>query len=419
LPQDGEAGLRRSTRSKEEALSDLMFFRVGDRHRVRALAAAVFAVAALGLLALPGGAHAKSRGTKVKVMTRNLFLGADLTPGVEASNLQQLVDAAGQILNQVDVNNFHVRSKGLAAEIRKKNPDLVGLQEAALWRDEPCTETPLPPHATHVRHGNDFIKLLLNKLNRGQKRYRLVISEPEFDFEVWANTDGNESTSAPMCPYGSEINGRLTMRDAILARVGGNVETRKPKGGHYETLLQESPGGVPTNVTRGWARVNARVNGSPWFRFVDTHLESFDDQAANHTNQSTDLGKGEVREAQARELFAQGGPASGRLPVVLVGDLNSDDDTVQDGDRLAYDALIGGGFRERSTDNPLGCCLKTSTLTLGGGGSVSDFDHQVDHILTDSPRKVKLVNSSVTGRHPVNGFWDSDHAGLFSALTVR
>jgi len=32
---------------------------------------------------------------------------------------------------------------------------------------------------------------------------------------------------------------------------------------------------------------------------------------------------------------------------------------------------------------------------------------------------VKLVNSSVTGRHPVNGFWDSDHAGLFSTLRLR
>jgi hypothetical protein len=29
---------------------------------------------------------------------------------------------------------------------------------------------------------------------------------------------------------------------------------------------------------------------------------------------------------------------------------------------------------------------------------------------------VKLVDSGVTGLKPVNGFWDSDHAGLFSAL---
>lgn len=28
-------------------------------------------------------------------------------------------------------------------------------------------------------------------------------------------------------------------------------------------------------------------------------------------------------------------------------------------------------------------------------GGVGDFDHQVDHILTDAPQEVKLVNSSV------------------------
>ena len=30
--------------------------------------------------------------------------------------------------------------------------------------------------------------------------------------------------------------------------------------------------------------------------------------------------------------------------------------------------------------------------------------------------KVRLVSSSVTGRQPVNGYWDSDHAGLVSTL---
>jgi hypothetical protein len=51
-----------------------------------------------------------------------------------------------------------------------------------------------------------------------------------------------------------------------------------------------------------------------------------------------------------------------------------------------------------------------------GGGKVSDFDHKVDHIMTNAPKKVKLVRSIVTGRHPRNGFWDSDHAGTLSVL---
>src|SRR3954447_22740662 len=112
------------------------------RRRVLHYAAVISKTAALlalgASLAAPSVATAKGGG--VKVMTRNLYLGADLTAGVQASGLQGLVDAAGQILSQVDQNRFQVRAKGLAAEIVKADPDLVGLQEVALWRTAPCTE---------------------------------------------------------------------------------------------------------------------------------------------------------------------------------------------------------------------------------------------------------------------------------------
>ncbi len=205
------------------------------------------------------------------------------------------------ILHDVAANNFPVRARGLASEILKVKPDLVGLQEVSLWRDEPCNVSPVPPKATHVRY--DYLRLLLRRLNKGRKRYRVVISQPEFDFEIWANTDGNESTSGPGCPFGSEINGRLTERDeVILARLHAGVKTRNAVGAHFHTLLQASPGGVPVDITRGWARVDVRVRGSRPFRFVDTHLEAFDNQASNHTNQGTDVGNGEIREAQARAV---------------------------------------------------------------------------------------------------------------------
>ena len=58
-------------------------------------------------------------------------------------------------------------------------------------------------------------------------------------------------------------------------------------------------------------------------------------------------------------------------------------------------------------------------LTVGGGGNASQFDHKVDHIMTNDPTHLKLVESPTTGRHPHNGFWDSDHAGLFSTLDFK
>ena len=36
--------------------------------------------------------------------------------------------------------------------------------------------------------------------------------------------------------------------------------------------------------------------------------------------------------------------------------------------------------------------------------------------MTNDPGDVKRGRQAVTGRQPHNGYWDSDHAGLFSTL---
>ena len=39
--------------------------------------------------------------------------------------------------------------------------------------------------------------------------------------------------------------------------------------------------------------------------------------------------------------------------------------------------------------------------------------------MTGTPDRVKLRRSAVTGLKPRRGFWNSDHAGVFSRLNVR
>ena len=367
----------------------------------------------LGLLVVVSGlapsADAKGDRHKVRVMTRNLDLGADLAPVTRVSNFNELKDAAGVALNEVDENNFPTRARGLAAEILKRRPDLVGLQEVPLYRDAPCSDPFFPPQATHVRY--DYLRLLMGRLNKGGKRYRVAITHTLTDFEAPANTDGSSDHSC-------DINARYTDRDAILVRRG--VKTTHAQAGTFSTLLVARLSGLDIPQLRGWTRVDAKVKGVPTFRFVNTHLEAFDNQRLNHTNQGTDVKNGRVREAQAKELFRRGGPARGKLPVILAGDLNSDLRTsLKPGDGKAYKALLGAGFRERSTSDPLSCCLQGDNLTVGGGGRLEDFDHKVDHVMTDRPKRVKLVRSGVSGRRPHHGFWDSDHAGLLSVLSVR
>jgi endonuclease/exonuclease/phosphatase family protein len=387
------------------------------RRSYLALAATLCLILALpGLAAAHGGGghdhgrghHGNGRGEVVNTMTRNLYLGADLTPAIGAPSLEAFVAATGQILREVTANDFPTRAKGLAQEILAEKPDLVGLQEVALWRTGPPSLAPVlsgEPTATTVRY--DYLQLLLDQLNKGKTQYEVVVAQNEFDLEAPGDENGipGDGPAAEGIPN-AEINGRLTMRDVILERRGAGVQVSNPQSGNFKTLLAVPILGKPLTIKRGWTATDAKVRGSGWFRFVNTHLEAFDPAALVPS----------IRAQQAAELVAPGGPATGSLPVILVGDLNSDDDTVEPGDQQAYRTLLEAGLVERSTADPLGCCLKSSLLAEGAGGSVADFDHQVDHVMTNDPDEVTLDDSEVTGLLPVNGFWDSDHAGLFSSL---
>lgn len=378
--------------------------------RMLSLAAAVLAlVAALAISLLPSTALAQGKESdRVQVMTRNVYLGADLGPGLAATTPQQFFEANGEILRQVTRTNFPLRAKALANEIRRAHPDLIGLQEVALWRTADPSLTPVfsGPSATTVRY--DFLQLLLDELNKGQKPlYTAVVVQPEFDFEAPANENG-VAGDGPDAPGGlladAEINGRLTMRDVILARKG--VTTTNPQAGHFENLLTVTVSGIPIEVTRGWTTVDAKVKKSRLFHFVNTHLEAFDDESQVPS----------IRALQASELVAPGGPARSSLPVILVGDLNSDTATeVQPGDAQAHQVMLNAGFVNRDTSNPLSCCLGDSDLV---GGSLADFDHKVDHIMTSSPNLVELQRSRVFGLGKVNGLFPSDHAGIASWLRV-
>jgi endonuclease/exonuclease/phosphatase family metal-dependent hydrolase len=384
-------------------------------------------VAALSLLicaalALVSAAEAQSKptATPVKVMTRNIFLGADLSPGLAATNPEAFIEANGGILREVTQTDFPRRVRALAAEIDELRPDFVGLQEVALWRTGPASLTPVftgIPVATDVRY--DFLDLLLAEINRDEHLYNVAVVQNEFDFEAPADENDIED-DGPLPDLGggldlndAELNGRLTMRDVILVRDRKRIQVENATGGHFENLLTVPvAGAVNVNVTRGWTALDATIvsgEGSDQvtreFRFVNTHLEAFDDETQTPS----------IRQLQAEELVAPGGPATSSNPVILLGDLNSDDDTVAPDDQKAYRALLAAGFTERSTGDPLSCCVSNLFTS-----PPSEFDHQVDHVMTDrSVAQVGLVSSSVTGLAQVDGIYPSDHAGVFSKLRLK
>jgi hypothetical protein len=382
--------------------------------RRAALAGALVALAgwlAAGPLAADAdadkGHDRKSEDVKAKLMIRNVYLGANLRPALDAENCDQFVDIAGEIVNQMRRTNFAKRAQALAQEILSKNPDLVGLQEVALWRTAPTNfgVVSTGPSATEVEQ--DFLQLLLTELNRGKERYEVVVVKDELDFESPVNDDGQGSGCGAV-----DHNERFTQWDVILAKVSKKVKTSNPTSGTFNVLLRATvAGAIPADSIRGWTAVDAKVKDSKKFLFVNAHIEAYDDQASGQQgNDGNTYDKGAIRAAQAAQLVGPGGPATGKR-VILVGDFNSDDDTVADnGDRDAYRTILAAGFRQLDTEKfPMSCCLSDANLV---GGSLSDFDHQIDHLLANT-RKIKPGKTAMTGHAPVGGLWPSDHAGVF------
>jgi hypothetical protein len=392
-------------------------------------------VLALGLTLLPGAAAAKGKknGHQLTVMTRNLYLGADLTPALQASSVDAAVDAGFQIEQQVHRTKFpSVRAALLAKEILKVKPDVVGLQEAAWWRTGPydlSAVTGGPKATTTDPQGGDFLTDLLTQLNKGSKgkkgsaaaakkkskapQYKIAIVKPEFDFELPVNQG---SGGLGVCPAQCH-NERLTMRDAILVKKG--VKVSHATSGTFNTLLRVKVGGViNVDVTRGWAAADVKASGRK-VHVVDSHFEAFDSAASNTASDGQTYPKGGIREAQAKQLIGPNGPSSSKLPSVLLGDFNSDSpvhgDQVDPGDALAYRALLAGGWSERAfTPPPFGCCIQDSNLT---DPSTAGITHRVDHVMSNN-KKIKFKKGGLTTTY-ANGLWSSDHFGVWSRLQVK
>jgi endonuclease/exonuclease/phosphatase family metal-dependent hydrolase len=404
------------------------------------LALALGLIAALSLTLLPGTADAKGQGKnsghQLTVMSRNLYLGADLSPALNATTVDGAVNAAYQIEQQVHATKFpSVRAALLANEIKKQKPDIVGLQEAAWWRTGPYDPSAITgsPKATQTDpQGGDFLTDLLTQLNKSGKKgkkgsasaakkkskplqYKIAVVKTEFDYELPVN-QGSGGLGACGTP-GVCHNERLTMRDAILVRKG--VKISNATTGTFNPLLRVKVGGVlNVDVTRGWAAADAKVNGKK-VHVVDSHLEAFDGAASNTGSNGQTYPKGGVREAQAKQLVAPGGPTSSKLPTLLIGDFNSDvpvhGDQVFPGDALAYQALLNGGFSERAlTPPPFGCCIQDSNLV---NPSTAGITHRVDHIMSNS-KKVKFKRGALTSTY-ANGLWSSDHFGIASQLLIK
>ena len=381
----------------------------------------MLALVALVALAIPAAAEAGQRGKggpKLTVMTRNLFLGADLSPAIQAAGIPEAIDGAGTIWNELQSTKFPERAAPLAREIKRSKADLVGLQEVALWRKQVPSDggaPPLSPIPGAQPAGDvefDFLALLQAQLKKVGAKYRVVVVQEEFAGELPADLDHSDATgTGPLAGFGADIDASLTMRDVILVRRGTKVKLGRTRKDHFDTRYEPNVGGIVIPVDRGWVSVEAKILGQSGrkgkkpryshFRFINTHLEAFGDPT--------------IREAQAKELIA--GPLDTSKQVILVGDLNSGiarhNEPEQPGDDLAFRALVDFGMKDNGAIQS--CCYDS----LFDPNAV--FDHTVDHVLTKPGlRKIRAyVTGNDASERTASGLWPSDHGGVVSRLQLR
>ncbi|SFC92420.1 Endonuclease/Exonuclease/phosphatase family protein [Nocardioides terrae] len=352
-------------------------------------------------------------GKPVTVMTRNIYLGADINRPVEAAQAAQaqglppqavvvaLANATHETRAIVDRTNFPVRAGLLAQEIATNRPALVGLQEVAWWRHGPFQLDQVGiPNAQVTDY--DYLQLLLDALAARGAHYVPAVVGLRADVEAPSFTGTGSADARDV---------RMTMRDVILERADSSVKVLDTHDQIYATNLSVSIAGVPMNFDRGfqWADVRA---GSRSFRFVNTHLEAF----------SSDIAL-----AQATELL-DSAPAS-RRSTVLVCDCNSDplNSSVKPIDHVPHKApydLITQTFADQ--------WLRWRPAALGWTSGLSEtvddptaagFDHRIDMVFgrTATGRALRVDRGRVTGtstrdRDPATGLWPSDHGGVVLRL---
>jgi endonuclease/exonuclease/phosphatase family metal-dependent hydrolase len=342
---------------------------------------------------VPDASARSDDGKKVTFMTQNLYLGADLAPAVGAiveGDFDAILTEVGGVWANVQATDFPTRAVAIADEVKAKKPDVLALQEAALW----SVGAPLDPaDADTVVY--DFVEIMQDALAARGMRYDVVAVVDEFEAEA--------PGYVPDSLYGV-LDIRLKLRDALLVR-HGELKVSNASGHAFETnLVIPSPLGDIVS-TYGWVQADVTI-GRREFRVIGTHL---------------DADVPPIREIQAGEVLA--GPCDTELPVVVMGDFNSDGNG--GATSAAYEEFRDAGFGDAWLDvhpDDLG-------LTYGQEPTLSDPTwpstttepiERIDFVLYRG--EFTSVDADRVGEETgdrIDGLWPSDHAGVEATLRVR
>jgi len=341
---------------------------------------------------------------KLTVMTRNLFLGAEIQSLAFSPDIPSFLEGVKGVLDQAAANDFTERAVALAVEIVEKKPDLVGLQEVYNFKNY-GNNGPSP--------FRDYLTDLIGALQAQGACYKDVATVTNLDFAL----------PIPVPTYGIVS---ITDRDVILARC--NVDTQvvdltiddicpservSDDGCTYDQILVANTILGPIPFKRGYIAVDALIGSLP-VRFFNTHLE------IRYPDPFQPLSSF-YQAAQASELIyiINHLPPNVGAPVIVVGDINSSPEDAQIFLWMPpYMQFTSALYLDAWTLRPgkpkgFTCCYDED-LSIP-----EDLYERVDVIFSSVlPTRVK---ANVVGNDEADqtnsGLWPSDHAGVVARMT--
>jgi len=318
----------------------------------------------------------------VKVMTQNLYVGADVDAVITALATPDPEDDVPALLAAVatvERTDFPARANAIAKKIGAERPAVVGLQEVS------NLEIELPPLGVSIHE--DFLQILLDALAARGLNYTVAI--------VGQNL---VATPAPGIS--------LTDNDVMLIDPA-QVTVLSASAHQFTNNLGVVAPGV--DLERGWVQMTAVIGGKT-FAIASLHTEGTGPEELL-------LG---LHASQVNDVVVSLGTAS---PAIVMGDFNARPGSP------AYQVMQGGGFTDvwgalRPGAAGLTCCHLADL-----SNAQPNFYERIDYVWTrglgearGSQPLVGQVNRY--GEVPADRFrnaagqliWPSDHAGLIANI---
>ena len=340
--------------------------------RVRGL----FTIAAASVLFILPAVASVAQLIDITVMTQNLYLGADASPILKATNLDDLQAAIVGARDSVVANDFPLRAEAIASEVATRAPLLIGLQESEI-----VSESDAPQPLNYA----DTLIAALRALGLNYA-YKIVGLED-------AVHTGFTLDSA----VAGIFNPRFTLTDQEVVLVRTDVPNFTIKSISARTFANDeivvNPLFGQFALKRGYVLVDASLDGVP-FQFVSTHL------AGTHDS---------LEPAEVDEILTALGTTDERQ--LVVGDFNARPDEVCGGSPCGPKQMLAAGFTDTGPGLGSTCC-QSPTLD-----NPSSLNNRYDYIFERGFRAIS--SAALVGDQPFEAerpLWPSDHAGVTATI---